>query len=112
MSEDWETLEWARQHLARMEAAEEARTKARRDELAEQVASRRVRVERAFTDMLEAMREASDAGVTVAEICAKAGISRQTFYKWVKRGDAPATPFAARGPRKEQGNECEEDYGF
>ena len=99
MSEDRETLEWARRHLARMETAEAERTKARRDELAEQVASKRVRVERAFAEMLETMGEASDAGVPVRVICEKAGVSRQTFYKWVKAGQAPATPFGSRGPK-------------
>lgn len=93
-----DALEWAREQLARAEAAEAARTKARLDALADDVASKRIQTERAFEDMLAAMREASDAGVPVRVICEKAGISRQTFYKWVKAGQAPATPFGSRGP--------------
>ncbi|WP_285597278.1 helix-turn-helix domain-containing protein, partial [Actinomycetospora sp. NBRC 106378] len=41
---------------------------------------------------LEVLREAQLPGRSVAQVCARHGISRQTFYNWKKAHDAEGLP--------------------
>ena len=87
-------VEAAHKRVALAEAnAEKARGKLKAaQERAEAVS--RLRVARAARDEAQAeyMRllfEADKAGATVAEIVDAAGITRRTFYEWVRKGKAP-----------------------
>lgn len=48
--------------------------------------------DKAHAALLEAMHAADDAGVTVHENMTAAGVSRRTFYKWIREGGKPPTP--------------------
>ena len=44
-------------------------------------------------DVRRAIIESLRDGATISVSCSAAGISRQTFYDWIKRGQAEESPF-------------------
>ena len=41
-------------------------------------------------ELLSALREADALDIPVTELCPLAGISRPTFYRWIRQGQPPA----------------------